>query len=473
VRVLFLGNIANNGYLNARLLNEAGADCDVVCADYYHIMGCPEWEDADFVGDVGDDFFPRWRAVDLRGFRRPPWFAQGPLAFCVAQLRQRHGERLPLWWRLVAPHIGSRRLKVATEVHRRVLREVFRRTGRQAHTPDTRRVMETFAEAFPDRPDALQLADIAGYTPPLRAWRALFPKYDVVIASAVEPIWPFLAGQRPYIAYEHGTIRGIPFEATPQGRLTAIAYHQADGVVITNCDNQRAAERLGLRDYRFVPHPINERWTDVGLGAASRKQLLEELDADFLIFHPSRHHWDAARHPSWEKGNDVLIHGLASFFRDVAPRAAAVFVEWGQKVRESKVLLEHLGIARRVKWIRPQHGRNVSRYMSACDLVADQFFLGAFGAITPRALAMSRPAMLHLDEAIHRWAFSEIPPVINARTPEEVHRGLAAAYANPNWLCDLGERGQQWYRRYHSNAVVRKRLVSYCEDVLARPRRAP
>ena len=75
MRILFIGNIANNSYLNARMFNEAGLDCDVICHDYYHIMGCPEWEDADFEGEIEDQFFPDWSAVSLKGFRRPRWFA--------------------------------------------------------------------------------------------------------------------------------------------------------------------------------------------------------------------------------------------------------------------------------------------------------------------------------------------------------------------------------------------------------------
>ena len=46
LRVLHIGNVANNAYNNAKLLNRAGLDCDVICYDYYHMMSCPEWEDA-------------------------------------------------------------------------------------------------------------------------------------------------------------------------------------------------------------------------------------------------------------------------------------------------------------------------------------------------------------------------------------------------------------------------------------------
>ena len=85
-RLLHVGNIANNAYLNAKFLNRAGFDCDVICYDYYHLMGCPEWEDADFDGQVVDQFRPDWSSLDLRGFERPRWFVQGAPYLCIDYL---------------------------------------------------------------------------------------------------------------------------------------------------------------------------------------------------------------------------------------------------------------------------------------------------------------------------------------------------------------------------------------------------
>ena len=68
---LHIGNIANAAYLNARMLNEAGIDCDVLCYEYYHIMGCPEWESAVFDPNGVDPDRPLWSRIDLNGFARP------------------------------------------------------------------------------------------------------------------------------------------------------------------------------------------------------------------------------------------------------------------------------------------------------------------------------------------------------------------------------------------------------------------
>ena len=90
---MHIGNIANNAFFNAKILNQSGFDCDVMCADYYHIMGCPEWEEADFAGAIADQFRPDWTAVDLQGYQRPRWFAQGPQQLCIDYLIARRSGR--------------------------------------------------------------------------------------------------------------------------------------------------------------------------------------------------------------------------------------------------------------------------------------------------------------------------------------------------------------------------------------------
>ncbi len=98
--MLHIGNIANNAFNNAKLMNATGEyDNDVICYDYYHIMGCPEWEDADFQVGPADDFFPDWDDVNTHGYRRPRWFAQGPLRMCMAYLIARRTGH-PLWARV-------------------------------------------------------------------------------------------------------------------------------------------------------------------------------------------------------------------------------------------------------------------------------------------------------------------------------------------------------------------------------------
>jgi hypothetical protein len=486
-RVLHIGNIANNAYLNAKLLNRAGVDSDVVCPDYYHIMSCPEWEDADFEGDIGDQYFPAWENVRVDSFERPAWFAQGPALARLAYLEARWsrpadaaqhwrtlGQQRAQACRLLRLPPGRRGLlscvpgpRTVKDLGNRLLRRLARSLRASGEVRGTlARLRELFAATFPERPDALEAADVMHLLRVCSPWRAVFKHYDMVIGYATDGILPLLAGHRPYLAYEHGTIRNIPFEPTPQSRLCALTYRLADACFITNCDNIVAAETLGLPCYRFVPHPVNEDAVPAADTDRLRAALCERLGARFLLFHPSRQHWEARRHPAWDKGNDILIEGFARFVKSACPTAGAVFVEWGQTVGASKALLARLGVADRVHWIAPQPNPRMVQYLRACDLLADQFFLGAFGSTMPKALLHGRPAMLYLDEERHRWCFPEMPPVVNARTPEEVCQGLVRLHADPGFGAAQACRGREWYRAYHSNDVILRTFLEALRGAL-------
>jgi len=459
--VLHVGNVANNAYLNARLLNAAGVESDVLCYGNYHFMASPEWEELDG-GAVGiDPERPDWRRVAAETFPRPRWFSQGPYRLAAAYLEARRQGREWLsacLWRL----LEARRRAVAGTAGRS-MRILLRQsdTGTNAG--------QAPARAAASKHDSSGDCAIYGAS---RGWcveglRRLFSHYDIVHGYGAEPILPFVCGVRPYVAWEHGTLRHLPFQATPEGRLTARAYAAADAVVITNADNRAAAERLGISRYRFIPHPVSESRPTEDSVEALRRALRERLDSEFLVFHPSRQHWGADRHPHFEKGNDRFFEGLAELCR-ARPRAGAVCVAWGTTLDASRDLIRRLGLSERVLWIEPQTGTGMARHMLACDVMADQFFLGAFGSTLPRALGLGCASLVHLEEAFHAWCLPEPPPVIRAGSAGEIAAGLLRAYDAPDWRRELGRRGRQWYETYHSAALVRDRLVElYAELVSA------
>jgi hypothetical protein len=493
--VLHIGNIAGNAYLNAKMLNAAGVDSDVLCYDYYHIMGCPEWEEADFTGDLRDQFFPAWEQVDLHGFSRPLWFAQGPQLTCLAYLQARRAGRdeqaLRLWqlleWERIAGCADSRKEALPPTPpspgplprHARLWRWLAKQlwpapplrppraaTALPAFDDRARTLERAFRGAFADRADSLVPEDFGCIQDNLPAWHEALRYYDLVVGYATDGVYPLVAGW-PYLAFEHGTIRNIPFEANQVGRLCALTYRLARRAFITNADNHVAARRLGLDNFRFLPHPINETVAPAVDGAVLRADLRRRLRADFLVFHPSRQHWTSERHPDWEKANDVLIEGFARFVHEVCPRAGAVFVSWGKTVEASRALLAERGVADRVLWIEPQPHPRMMSYIQATDLVADQFFLGAFGSTTPKALMLGRPAMLYLDAARHAWCLPVLPPVLNARTPTQVFEGLARLYRDPGYARRLATEGPRWYRAYHSNAIIVDTFLAAIREVIA------
>ncbi|MGE0767630.1 MAG: glycosyltransferase [Hyphomicrobiaceae bacterium] len=85
LRILHIGNIANNAYNNARIQRQYGIEADVICFDYYHVMATPEWEDGGLTTAVNAGL-PNWWASNLKGFKRPDWYVQGPLHLCLDYL---------------------------------------------------------------------------------------------------------------------------------------------------------------------------------------------------------------------------------------------------------------------------------------------------------------------------------------------------------------------------------------------------
>ncbi|HKA08444.1 MAG TPA: hypothetical protein VKD71_14390 [Gemmataceae bacterium] len=504
-RLLHIGNVANNAYLNAKILNAAGLDCDVVCYDYYHIMSCPEWEYADYQGDIKSDFYPTWQGVDLRGFERPRWFAQGPLVTCLEYLLARREGRSAdaerLWTRLTeereeacalrrwdatrpsrmaratrlagkiarkfwkVPYIAAQRFP---PVHWAVLNAIS--FGSSDFVKSTRRSCRDFARLFPDRVDQLRPTDVVRLAHPFPRWKRLFKHYDLVVGYATDGDAPMLVGGVPYVAFEHGTIRNIPFEPTPQGRACALTFRMANVAFITNCDNNIAAEKLGIPNYKWVPHPINEDAYPTTEPDRVRREVGDKLKSDFVVFHPSRHHWDAKRDTSWDKGNDILIEGFARFVREAAPTAGAVFVQWGQTLKQTKELLAKHRIEKNILWIEPQPTPRMNAYIQAADVLADQFCIGTFGGIMPKGPLFGTPTLIYLDEAVHRWCLPEPPPVMNTRTPDEVFAALNQLYRDRPFARRLAQSGREWYARYHSSRVVADAFTDAVRTVLAAKR---
>ena len=456
-RVLSIGNIANNGYRNAIALQAAGIESHVLCYDYWHIMGCPEWEAAHFDPAGLDDFTPRWSTLDLMGYERPRWFAQGRLGTAMDYLISlcESGEHTEVLWHRMAQDRESGGALPPTEIYHQP-------TPPQEQLAIGEQMALLFALTFPHRQDQLHAAEVVSHAGFILAdmsrVRRLLSHYDFVVGYSTDGMIPLLAGRRDYVAYEHGTIRLIPFDRNFQGRMCALSYAQAGDVLITNCDNIAAARRLNLASFRFTPHAIIEEWREAHAHATLRSRLLADHDADFIVFHPSRQHWEKPRNLNYDKANDVLIEAFARLVMEYRPRALLILVDWGATAAQSRTLIEALGVSHRVVWIKPMPVRMMQEYVAASDLLADQFAIGAWGGIMPIGMMLGTPVAIYLNEDLHRWAFSEMPPIFNTRTSQQVLDAMVSLL-DPAQARAVSAACRAWYDGYHSLSVVAGRLM--------------
>jgi glycosyltransferase involved in cell wall biosynthesis len=443
MKILHVGNIANNAYNNAKVLNDAGFDCDVICYDYYHIMSCPEWEDADFRGEVDDQYTPDWSRVDLKGFERPAWFAQGPRSMAIDYLMtRRRGQTrwASMFWR--GMKLAPRPRHIAGAIKRR-LRRPPAECETQAFDRRVTELIDEFDRRFPDREDRLVAADFEQYRSVVPEWKRLFEMYDLIEAYSTDPILPMLAGNRPYIAYEHGTIRDIPFAADARGRLTSLAYALADATIITNPDCLVAAERLGVRHRVAIPHLIDKKYFDSSIAPdASWANAVESP----YVFCPARHDWAI-------KGTNILIDAFAAIAAD-HPGLKLVMTSWGADIDRSMARLRHHGLADRVVLSPPLHIHDLIRMTRGAEVLVDQFRYGVFGGIGPTALAVGTPLVTHLDHSKSDWCM-EPPPYFEAYDVETCERALRDALGakSPRYA----ERLERWVRRnyWHGDVVTR------------------
>lgn len=526
LRVLHLGNIANNAYNNAKLLRAAGVDCDVLCPFYYHSMACPEWEDADF-DEAVDAFRPAWHAVDLHGFERPAWFSQGPPFLAVRYLiARRRGQRMRagLYRRLLAwnGRIRSGPLGTLGDTVRSLLRSgpgPLRQLSRLPPRKLVRHGFVTIARAgiqlalgfalwllalrslfrgrlqrdaagaadaaidqaqldlvhefrrrFPDRIDALQVSDLQEHAGDATFYAELFAHYDVVQAYSTDPIYPLLAGYRPYVAFEHGTLREIPWEATSRGRCTSLAYALADHVLVTNPDCRGTAELLNPGQVTVMNHPWDE---DHALGVSGvevlREELLRDLDAEQLVFFPTRHDWVAGTGYA-DKANDRFFRALARWMRDTGRRVGVICCEWGQNVEESRTLVAELGLTAHVRWSLPMGTVRFERFVLASDLVADQFEVPGMGGIAFKALSAGRPVLMRIEEDVMRAKYGEPPPVFNCHGEDDIYAALGYLLEPSEARQRRCDETRNWIKKHHAGReVVEKQLVVYARLTDARP----
>jgi glycosyltransferase involved in cell wall biosynthesis len=516
LRVLHIGNIANNAYKNAKLLNEAGLDCDVICYDYYHVMAAPEWEDAEIKGDVKDQFLPDWTAVKLHGFKRPAWFAQGPMFLCLQYLlaRRRRQQRLAqFWWaalataRFVLCNRHCQRLVRVARLLRvsRVARKAWRlfkslllstrvpagsvaaRTGRKgarmptpaaaaAITSDagSRRTTvsaawgahganESFTDraellvaewqrCFPERPDRLTLEEVQDWAPWYPHWKELFAEYDLVQGYATDPWLALLYGKRPYVAYEHGTIREIPFTPTLQGRITALSYALADGVLVTNGDCFASVPRLNIRNAAAMVHAVDER---VYFNLNDRDpELARRFGCQYLFLCTLRHDWAI-------KGTDLYLRALPLLAERLGRSFKLLLTRWGVQIEESKALLAELKVEDLVVWMDPLPRRALIRMMKSVDALFDQTALPHFGATAPEGIAAGVPVLMSYDPRSTSAIVKEPAPILAVFSVADVVAQSLKAI-DPTWRSQYKQVARRWILENHSaRRVVQGHLAMY------------
>ncbi len=476
LRVLHVGNIANNAFLNSKFLRRVGVESDVLCYDYYHVMGTPEWEDVDVRRPYGDDYHPQFAAEDLAGYQRPPWFFQAPLPECHRQMRAADAVASGEKSRAPLPPLAGRAVRVGPRDYVYQLLNTIIRSPRfhmvwrglrlryvlapaavwilsRMAMRESGRYIAEFAKTFPERPDQLRTRDLVPFFAHVSLFREIFDRYDIVQLYSTDPMFGWLAGNRPYVGFEHGTLRDFTLGDNAIHRLTAMGYRKADHVFITNGDCLEYAQKIGVERYSAMLHPVDVE-QHRAIAAEPGNDLKAQYGADVLLFCPIRHAWEA-------KGTDVNIRAFPLIRQRVGGRVKLLLSRWGEDHERSAELVRELGIEDDVVWLTPLARPAMIRHLAAADVVLDQIGVPCFGVTAPQALAIGTPIVSSYKPESTDWIVEEPAPILPAFSAAEVADAVVQAL-DPAWRRGFNEKARGWVDRQHSPArLVAEHLRVY------------
>lgn len=451
--ILHIGNIANIAYASCKVLIKYGQKVTLITHDENHLMSQPEWNDLELdPNDFPDEnnFFNNKLAEKV--YKRPPWYQRKDIFTQSHGIIRTIGSYLPLSIKkllkpLYSYLIGYKQLRSSS--------------GNKGELDEVNTLNQFVENVYADAKKwGLTKSDLYAYLPHAQWLYEQNQNYDVSFAYAVAPIYCMLGSAHPYVAIEIGTLRDIPPQDSVLGKILALSYQKASYVLVTNPDVRPLLEGLGIKKYKFCPHPVDE---DVYKPLESyeikalRKQISGDMQPDFIVMAPARQNWQI-------KGNYKYLEAIKRL-KDEGIIILLVVPLWGQDIEKTQKYALELGISSQIKWIHPLPEPTLIKYFSAVDAVLDQFELGVFGFVTAKALACGVPVLTSYDPETHTWCFDEHPPILGCSSTQDIISNLKKLLDN-DYRRDLQLKSRQWFLEYHSSSVVNSIMSDVIKKIL-------
>jgi len=160
----------------------------------------------------------------------------------------------------------------------------------------------------------------------------------------------------------------------------------------------------------------------------------------YLGFVPSRVDYE------W-KGQNRLLRAFARLIRQrKAPDIHLIFSGWGEDFENARNFVHEERIGEQVTFLDCALSKPLLyRFYLAADFIVDQFIVGMCGTSALEAMSCGAPVITWINSAVARpWGF---PPVLQARTEEEIAAVLSDISEGRIDLEAAGARVQQWIAR--------------------------
>jgi len=305
--------------------------------------------------------------------------------------------------------------------------------------------------------------------PAERRLRAELGDADVVQTFGEDVIWSAGCGVPDTVLSVGDDLDILPFrrDGLRIGLYAAMlrrAQRRCAAVCYTMPPQAHSCRALGLEHARFLPCAIPIDTDRLAPLTTVKRAVVRErlgLSPDSLVvFQPSRQEWTCPEFPgSNHKGNDRLLRAFARFIREGRRDAVLLAVARGRDVAASQALAADLGIDRHIRWIPQQNKQGLRECLGASDIVADQFTYGFYGISALEAMSVGRPVLVHLQPHCLEGFGIDSPPVVSARSEDEIYRALVQLAGDRVQAEEVGARARGWVIRHHRWEAVTERFL--------------
>lgn len=150
------------------------------------------------------------------------------------------------------------------------------------------------------------------------------------------------------------------------------------------------------------------------------------------------------------KGTDLLLHGFARFCASTDTDVELRLVEKGWHVAEAKGLLEKLGIAERVTWLKEMDRVEFRNELIRADIVVDQLDSSVIGMAGLEAMATGRPLIAAAHNRYWMKRLGQVPPVCHADSADSVCAQLQRLAGDADLRRRIGAESAEFVRKHWS-----------------------
>lgn len=164
------------------------------------------------------------------------------------------------------------------------------------------------------------------------------------------------------------------------------------------------------------------------------------------------------------KGSDIMIRGLALFWKKFRTQLDVQFVEKGLHIEQAKELIRELCIEHYITWHKEMSQSQVYDEIRKADIILDQFGTSCPGMAALDAMALGRPVIANARIEIMEAALGTSTAICHATTPTEVCMQLERLVFDKEERESVAKKSRKFVEEYHSSDLLADFLIGILQS---------